>query len=204
MRTPLVEWIGIDVTYGEVTSQVNGIWQIFFCFEKIQAGAVASRSRAASVETRAPQLADAFVNEDAHLVGHQPGLRIDDLDRHRLGLELFQHVFQLPALSIGRDHVRQEHAQAHAVDAGIDGRINLIAGDDAVNRNTLLPMTNLKMPLVASNQTEMSDALVRADVVWDLRHAVAAQVLLARTDDAAYTPDWNRHQRGIAQGSEET
>src|SRR5262245_1522610 len=74
-----------------------------------------------SVETRAPQFADAFVHEDAHLVRHQSGLRIDHLDRQRLGLELFQHVFELAALSVGRDHVRQKHAQTHAVDAGVDG-----------------------------------------------------------------------------------
>src|SRR5262245_32872947 len=139
-----------------------------------------------SVKASTPQFADAFVNEDAHLVGHQPGLRVDDLHRHRLGFKLFQHVFELPALAVGRDHVRQEHAQAHAVDAGIDGRIDLIAGDDAVNRNTLLAMANLKMPLVARNETEMSDALVRADVVRDLRDAVAAQVLLTGAYDTAH------------------
>src|SRR6266705_5414506 len=142
----------------------------------------------ASVKASAPQFADALINEDAHLVGHQPGLRIDDLDRHRFGLELFQHVFELAALSVGRDHVRQEHAQAHAIDAGIDCRIDLIAGDDAVDRNSLLPLANLKMPFAAWNETEMSDALVRPDVIWDLRDAMAAQVSLAGAHHAAHAP----------------
>src|SRR5262247_1207592 len=133
-------------------------WPCSFCLEARSFGGPpngrgeSSHSRAHTVcspklvKTRAPQFADAFVNENAHLVGHQPGLRVDDLHRQWVGLELFQHVFELAALSVGRDHVRQEHAQAHAVDAGIDRRIDLIAGDDAIDRNGLLPLANLKMP----------------------------------------------------------
>src|SRR5262249_21538022 len=52
---------------------------------------------------------------------------------------------------------------------------------------------------VARNETEMPDALVCADVVRDLRHAMAAQVFLTGAYDAAHAADRNRHHCGIAQ-----
>jgi hypothetical protein len=64
--------------------------------------------RLSSIKRCAPQLADAFIDEGAHLVRHEPRLRIDHLHRHRLGLEFLQDVFELTGFAVGRDHVRQE------------------------------------------------------------------------------------------------
>src|SRR5215467_995024 len=55
------------------------------------------------------------------------------------------------------------------------------------------------MPFIASNETEVSDASVGADVTRHLRDTVAAQVTLAGAHDATHAPDRNGHQRGIAQ-----
>src|SRR5262249_7759406 len=60
-------------------------------------------------------------------------------------------------------------------------------------------IANLKMPFAASNEPEMSDAPVGADIIWGLRDAVAAEVRLAGAHDAAHAADRNGHQRGIAQ-----
>jgi len=53
-----------------------------------------------SVKRYDSQLADAIVDESAHLVRHQACLGIDHLHRYRLGLELFQDKFEPPVCSV--------------------------------------------------------------------------------------------------------
>jgi hypothetical protein len=66
------------------------------------------KPHASSIKLGLPELADAFIDKNAHLVRHEPSLGIHDLHRRRLSLEFFQNVFELAALSVRRHHVREE------------------------------------------------------------------------------------------------
>src|SRR6266511_1908451 len=161
------------------------------------AGTPKPTQRLSSIKRSAPQLADAFIDEGAHLVRHEPRLRIDHLHRHRIGLEFFQYVFELAGFPVGRDHVRQEHAEAQTVDAGIYGAVDSVAGHDAGDRDCHFPLADPKVPLATGDETDVSDAAMAADIIRHSRDAVAAQVLRACAHDAAYATHRDRHERRI-------
>src|SRR4029077_1680593 len=150
-----------------------------------------------SIKRSAPQLADAFIDESAHLVRHEPRLRIDHLHRCRFGLEFFQDVFEPAGFPVRRDHVRQEHAEAQTVEAGAYGALGFIAGHDAGNGDGHLPLADLKVPLATGGEPDVSDAAVAAYIVRHSRDAVATQVLCACAHDAAHPTHRDGHERRI-------
>ena len=117
-----------------------------------------------SVEFHASKLADAFVDERTHLVRQQLRLRVDHLHWRRLDFKIFQNIFEAAVLSVRRNHVGQEHAEAQTADARIHRAIDVIARNGATDWDRHVPATLPKLPLAPGHQADVPDAGVLTQV----------------------------------------